>query len=347
MAGSKALGFSVLAVIIVIFAIIVYSMTGFKSITGKPTTSTSKSSVPATTTEGSTTIMQGAVRCDQVYVGSSSYDTVLNRSCYWDGGTLALWAASGNSSFLNISILQNYTAYANINATHSCATLYDYYNLTAGNYTVEVVVGPEGAAGARAGCTTYFAAMNTSTSPKGTVYDILNGNFSTGTYAAWQTEGKAFGSAPLNLQWADDHGCYPQAEPWRGFNGSYFATTYNCTAHLAAAGNLTSYQFVVTKPFLNFQIISGSPRTYIELLSNGNVEIRAYFSTYQLSGSGSRAFTLRNATIPLTTLYGKSVELRIVANETSQNEYIVAGNFRLSDNPNQQQGILTNISFGG
>jgi hypothetical protein len=287
------------------------------------------------------------VPCNNVYLKTQEYNTNLSRGCYWNGGILALWAATGNSSYVNVTILQDYTTYATVNATHQCTTLYNYYNLSAGNYTVEMSVGSEVTLfdGLNNSCNSAIVVLNRTIANNVISYDIVNGNFSTGTYDGWITTGKAFGSGPLNLSWANEKSCYPQTNVWNGYNGTYFATTYNCTNHISAVGNLTSNQFVVTKPFLNFQVISAGPRTYVEIIYKDSPYIKAYFSTYALSGSGSGAFMLRNATIPLTTVFGNSVQIRVVANESKSNEYIVIGNFKLSDTPNQQQGILTNITF--
>ncbi|EQD37121.1 hypothetical protein B2A_11859 [mine drainage metagenome] len=102
----------------------------------------------------------------------------------------------------------------------------------------------------------------------------------------------------------------------------------------------------MTNPFLNFQIISYySPYIYVEILKNNTPAIKAYFNTYRISNSSNQTFMLRNATIPLTTLYGKTVQIRLVVNEVEQHEYVVAGDFRLSSVPNQQPGILENITI--
>jgi len=90
---------------------------------------------------------------------------------------------------------------------------------------------------------------------------LENGNFSTGTYEGWNLTGYGFGSAPLNITWANNNSCYYNTT-WMGYNGNFFATTYHCGLVLQA-GNLTSKPFKVVLPYLNFKIISPYKHNYI------------------------------------------------------------------------------------
>ena len=353
MGASKTQGIIALVIIIAIMAIVVYVITGFKSLPriGANSGTSGYSTTIGThnnSTGGYVTVLP-ELPCGNFFTAGINYSSNRSRSCEWTGGTLGLWAAAGNSSYLNISIRQNYSTYAAINVSASCESLYNYYNLSAGNYTVFVNEGPQRSNMSAIGgnCNASFVQMSSDLFYNGVSYNILNGNFSTGTYAGWKSTGTAFGDAPMNLSWANANGCYPEINQWNGYESNYFASTYSCNkTRISGIGNLTSDPFIVEKPFLNFQVISDGPRTSIEIIYNNKSAVTADFATHNVSSTGSGAFKVRNATLPLANVFGKSVRIKVNANESNESEFIVVGDFQLSDTPNVQQGILSNITFG-
>ncbi|MEM4097960.1 MAG: hypothetical protein QXS81_04670, partial [Candidatus Micrarchaeaceae archaeon] len=77
---------------------------------------------------------------------------------------------------------------------------------------------------------------------------IPNGNFSTGTYADWHVTGYGFGTAPLNITYANNNGGYYN-HTWTGINNTFIATTFHGGLALQP-GNITSSIFKVVEPYL-------------------------------------------------------------------------------------------------
>jgi len=175
---------------------------------------------------------------------------------------------------------------------------------------------------------------------------VNNGNFSTGTYSGWTVNGTGFGTAPLGIKTADADMCYYGA-PWANYNGSYFATTFTCGTQVSP-GNLTSGYFTASAPYLNFRIISpASSSLYIEILYNGVPRVINHYNTYNSSISGGVAsYTFFNASIPLASVQGNAVQVRIVAADVNEYGYIAVGDFGLAQNSNQAKGILVNTTTG-
>jgi hypothetical protein len=174
---------------------------------------------------------------------------------------------------------------------------------------------------------------------------IYNGNFSLGYYT-WVVTGTGFGNKPLNLTAANDNGIYYQ-HPWSGYNGQFAATTWRQAAALLP-GNIST-NFVVVKPYLNFQIISANnSQLYVEVLYQGNPVIVKRYNTPNGQGIGQLS-TFASASINMTTLLCKSVMLRVVANITEptsnpQNKFIAVGNFYQSGSSYQTSGIAVNAT---
>ena len=268
---------------------------------------------------------------------------------WWDTG---LWIASGNSAYQHVTLVSSTNqVYINVTATYHCPILYDVYNLSRGTYTLSMVTGPVlNITNSSTKCDFSLATLNTSITPSNnTVYTyVFNGNFVSGTYAGWSVTGNAFGTAPLNFTKADKIGCYPGNAQWTGLNGSYYASTYTCapTGELYI-GNLTSEPFLVTEPFLNFQIIGyDSPYTYIAIIYNNTPYVTAEFNTYEISNGNAQYFLLRNASLPLATVYGKIVRIELVGRKDQSDRIYHSRKLQNFGKATlEQPGALSNISI--
>lgn len=177
---------------------------------------------------------------------------------------------------------------------------------------------------------------------------LVNGNFSTGTYEGWNTTGVGFGSGPINLKSANKAGHY-YGVPWSGYNGTYFASTYT-GGTTPEIGNLTSANFTVTDPFLNFKIISAqSNLLYIQILHNNTPEITTFFNSYAVPGNTNASSTFQNASITLTPLLCQQVQVRLVSRVVSstayQYDFIAATGFYQSPKAVSAPGVIVNQSL--
>ncbi len=190
------------------------------------------------------------------------------------------------------------------------------------------------------------ATSTTTTAPAFIVFnDIYNGEFSTGTYLGWNVSGEGFGSAPLNITNATERLCYLGA-PWRGYNGSFFATTFTCGTSVAI-GNLTSSYFYANMPYLNFKIISPQDEgLYVEVLHDGVPQIKVFYNTYNASYGATGSYTFRNASIPLYSVRNEVVRVRVVADTLRRQSFIAVGDFAMSHTPLQTSGIVANLTYG-
>ncbi len=166
---------------------------------------------------------------------------------------------------------------------------------------------------------------------------IPGGNFSSGTYTSWNATGAGFGTVPFNLTYANEYGEY-YAAPWSGYSGGYAATTYSRGLSVSP-GNLTSSQFTVTEPYLDFKLISSqSSLLYVQVLSNGVPVITTHYNTYvSPTGVANAASTFVNASIPIASLLCKNVSIKVVAGITgssaSGKNYIAVTGFYTGSEP--------------
>jgi hypothetical protein len=348
--------------ILVVIVIVAYAFTGFKFLGTKRTT------VPIYTTS-STTIQNTTVTTTSINYSNSTppcssfalVDQVPNTTyvarCYSNGGTLGLWVASGNTGKEYAKIVgADGKTYINQNSTYNCTTFYQNFTMPSQIYTVTFRTGTGGGS-----CGNAVLIINTTILPPSTVYNnVYNNAFGNGKYTGWNVTNPGFGTAPLNISYANSKLCY-EGRPWSNYNGSYFATTYNCGITVSP-GNLTSSPFIAdpARPFLNFKLISPQDNNlYVELLRanykvmngqqvyyNSTPVAIVHFNTYNLSTSQYSSSTFANVTIPLTLYTGESLQVRLVAKETGSS-FIAAGEFILQNRPHQDHSVIVNFTSIG
>jgi hypothetical protein len=344
----------IIAYIVIILLIIAlwYFTIGFRIPTRITSTSTLSSTIkPNTTpnvttnktTTASTTIYYLS-NCADLGIFNSTSNTINTNYCLWHGGTIGIWVASGSAKSISYSIkgINNIT-YLNGTSSYSCVTFLQNMTLPAQVYNVTLKTGKPGGT-----CSNKYAFIKlntTTTAPSNVTYpEVYNGNFSTGEYNGWYLADTGFGTAPMSIAKADSEGCYLTA-PWAGYNGSYFATTFNCGLS-NAPGNLTSSPFIVSEPFLNFKIISPEDANiYVEILHGGKPAEIAHYNTFNISKFGATApYTFRNASIPLISLSGDAVQIKVVALSLKHHNYVAVTDFHMSSLPSQTPGILINLT---
>jgi hypothetical protein len=335
-----------IAVIIIIAVIWYFTLGGFKFPSPSHSTTTSIAQNTPTTT-ATTTVPMYTTPCDQVGIfNSTAYNTMIATTCKFTGGIVGFWVASGGAQYESATVKSNTTTYVNQSSQYSCPVLYS--NFTAPLNTslmISLFIGPKSTA--TKPCGEALAKINaTAVAPKSEIYtDVYNGNFLTGTYTGWTQAGKGFNVTPLNITWADmpSHNCYIGI-PWNNTNFTYFATTFGCGT-ATAPGNLTSSLFMANASFLNFRLISPeNGGLYIAILNQSNsTVIAAHYDTFNVSSEGYSTF--QNASLPLTSVYGQPIRIRIVSVPFGNNLshlYIAASGFGLSDKPHSTKGILLN-----
>ncbi len=177
---------------------------------------------------------------------------------------------------------------------------------------------------------------------------IRNGNFSTGTYEGWNTTGNGFGAVPFNISFANVYGYY-YAAPWANYSGSFVATTYKIGTEVSP-GNITSDQFKVTEPYLNFKLISPQDGyLYVEILENGRPFMINHYDTFAAAGNYNPQTNFINISVSMAPIMCQNASVRIVSDvvntHTSKYEYIAAGDFYLSTNAHNTAGVLVNTSI--
>lgn len=315
----------------------------------------STSTTMPTTSIASTSIIPGSngtylQNCSGMYIYENAINHSVTYSCRWSGGDIGMWVASGSSTAVRVMITgSDGNTYLDDLSNYSCTTFLTSKNLSAQNYTVTFTTYGNG--GTCSDPHQKLILNNTTTPPYTNVYDfVYNGNFSHGNYAGWNATTSAFGQYPTNISVINNDTCFRMYK-WSGLNGTYFATTASCYLP-PMAGNITSSYFNVTMPFLNFQIVSPKNTTsYIMILHNGTPKIQASFNTYA-QDTGNYLYKFQNVTIPLSTLVGKTVQMRIVSyivgiQPTNKamvrplSDFIAVSDIHLSKTPWQQYQNLT------
>ncbi|MEM0149682.1 MAG: hypothetical protein QXW10_02180 [Candidatus Micrarchaeaceae archaeon] len=332
-------------IVIIIMIILIYLYTGFRLPHFVPTTSTTtipanqSSHTTATTTTSNYTYIYP---CNNFQIFGMNPNSNESGLCSWKGGMLGVWLAGGNYGAHATIIGANNVTYLNATAPYSCISFFDNFSAPAQYYRVSLKTG-----NATGSCGYSTIKLNMTTVPPMKIYsNVYNGAFANGKYLGWNVTGKGFGTAPFNITASIASMCY-LGKPWSNYNGTFFATTYNCGLS-NAQGNLTSSPFIVnmSDPFLNFRIISQADnQLYVEILENNTPMIITHYNTFNISSGGNASSTFQNASIPMASLIGKVVRIRVVAQTTHLQRYIAVGDFSMAPKPISTPGILVNMTI--
>jgi beta-fructofuranosidase/levanase len=137
--------------------------------------------------------------------------------------------------------------------------------------------------------------------------------------AGWQVTGSAFGTGPAT-------GPLDGQQHVGGFLGRRFASSFH--GGDASTGTLTSPVFMITKPFLCFQLAGGrSHATRVELVIGGRVVQQA---------SGDDTEILKWVSWDVASLVGLGAQLRVVDEATGGWGHISVDHFVMTDRPVRQ-----------
>lgn len=137
--------------------------------------------------------------------------------------------------------------------------------------------------------------------------------------AGWQVTGSAFGAGPAT-------GSLDGQQHVGGFLGRRFASSFH--GGDSSIGTLTSPVFMITKPFLCFQIAGGrSHATRVELVIGGRVLQQA---------SGDDTEILKWVSWDVASLVGLGAQLRVVDEATGGWGHISVDHFVMTDRPVRQ-----------
>ena len=155
---------------------------------------------------------------------------------------------------------------------------------------------------------------------------IPNGDFETGTYDPWTTEDEGFGRSPSDMDAANSGGLYLDT-PYRDYHGRYAASSYLPTRDAGARGTLTSEEFTISKPYLEFLVCGmQNAQIYVELLVDGKAvkHLEPDNPTTQF----------QRVSWNVSRWQGKKARIRIVdGSATKPRGYIEADDFYLTDIP--------------
>jgi uncharacterized protein (DUF608 family) len=142
-------------------------------------------------------------------------------------------------------------------------------------------------------------------------------DFESGTYGDWKKTGDAFGDKPAQ-------GTLPNQQPVTGFGGKYLVNTFR--GGDKSTGTLTSPEFTVRRPYINFRIGGGNypGKTCINLLVGGKVVRTA---------TGKNLEKLEWDYWQVTDLKGKKARIEIVDREKGPWGHINIDDIQFADSP--------------
>jgi hypothetical protein len=272
-------------------------------------------------------------------------NSTYTAKCMSSGGFYGFWVAAGASGKESILMTgQDGRTYINQTSGYNCTTFFTNATLPSQTYNIIFKTGP-----GKGSCGNALMVINSTTTPPQIIYNyIFNGDFGNGQYTGWNaTTPGGFGTVPLNITYANSNAMCYYGSKWSGYNGTYFATSYECGTQ-SSPGNITSSQFLVNaaKPFLNFRVISPQDnRLYVELIKGNAPVLIAHFNTFNQSLTINSSTTFQNVSIPLTAYVNQALKIRIVSADINSQNYIAAGDFGLGRRPIEQMGVSTNITI--
>jgi len=161
--------------------------------------------------------------------------------------------------------------------------------------------------------------------PPGKAY-IPNGDFETGTYEHWTFADDGFGTAPSNLDEANAQRLYLDT-PYRYYHGHYAASAYLPKRDPGARGALTSEEFVISKPYLEF-LYTGvqNMQIYVELWVDG--------APVKRLEPDNPTNSFQRMTWNVEPWMGKTGHLKVVdASISRPNGFLEVDDFYLTDSP--------------
>jgi uncharacterized protein (DUF608 family) len=158
-------------------------------------------------------------------------------------------------------------------------------------------------------------------------------DFESGTYGNWKKTGTAFGDRPAA-------GTLPNQQPVTGFGGKYLVNTFH--GGDASTGTLTSPEFTVRRPYINFRIGGGNHpgKTCLNLLAGGKV-VR--------TSTGKDNEKLEWDFWEVSDLKGQKAVIEIVDQETGGWGHINIDDIQFADEPPKDAGHRTleeQLDFG-
>jgi uncharacterized protein (DUF608 family) len=148
-------------------------------------------------------------------------------------------------------------------------------------------------------------------------------DFESGTYGEWKKTGTAFGEKPVQ-------GTLPNQQPVTGFGGKYLVNSY--AGGDASMGTLTSPEFTIQRPYINFKIGGGNHpgKTCINLLVDGKVARTA---------TGKNNEKLEPDWWEVSELKGKKARIEILDQEKGGWGHINIDDIEFADTPPQEANL--------
>ena len=155
---------------------------------------------------------------------------------------------------------------------------------------------------------------------------VPNGDFETGTYEHWVAEDIAFGTAPSDMDAENRQGTFFGA-PYTGYHGRYAASSFIPRHEAGAIGTLTSDEFTIAKPYLEFLVTGAeSGQLYMEVWVGG-----AMVKHYGPKNSGT---DFMRVSLDVSPWVGRTARIKVV--DSTPNRpwgYLEVDDFYMTDAP--------------